>query len=129
MNDFLKDTFLGRIAGKRLLEPAQHKGVYHVSPLWSLGLVFAILILLTFLTVSATKIDLGRLNIWIAMGIACVKALLVTTYFMHLKHDRPFNVFIFYTCLVLVTLFLGFALLDSTTYAPGIIPGDAPGML
>ena len=128
MNDFINQTFLGRISGKRLLPQTEHHGVHHISPLWSLVVVFLILVVLTFLTVSATAIDLGRMNVWIALIIAVVKALLVTTFFMHLKYDRPFNVFIFYTCLTLVALFLGFALLDSTTYQPGVIPGTASGM-
>jgi cytochrome c oxidase subunit 4 len=129
MNDFLRDTFMGRILGKRQPSPdSGHHGVHHISPLWSLVVVFLILVFLTIITVSATKVDLGRVNIWIALFIAVIKSLLVTTYFMHLKHDRPFNVFIFYTCLALVGLFLGFALLDSTTYQPGVIPGTAAGM-
>lgn len=128
MQDFLKETFMGRILGKRQPAADEHHGIHHVSPLWSLVLIFVLLVVLTFITVSATKVNLGRLNIWIAMFIALIKAGLVTTYFMHLKHDRPFNVFLFYTCMTLVVLFLGFALLDSTTYQPVIVQGTAPGM-
>ena len=52
--------------------------------------VLGILLALTALTVSASKIDLGVLNIWIALGIASVKASLVLLFFMHLKYENRF---------------------------------------
>jgi cytochrome c oxidase subunit 4 len=129
MQDFIKQTFMGRMLGARLLPGGEHRGVHHISPLWQLLLIFLTLVALTFTTVSVTHYDLGRLNIWIALGIALVKALLVTTFFMHLKHDRPFNIFLFYTCFSLVVLFLGFAMLDSTTYQPIVDQSTGRGML
>jgi hypothetical protein len=51
--------------------------------------------------------------------------MLVTWFFMHLKSDRPFNVFLFYACFLFVVLFLGFAELDSTTYQPNINQASA----
>jgi cytochrome c oxidase subunit 4 len=129
MQDFLKQTFMGRVLGQRLLPGGEHRGVHHISPLWLLATIFITLVVLTFTTVSVTHYDLGRLNIWIALIIALVKALLVTTFFMHLKYDRPFNIFLFYTCFALVVLFLGFALLDSTTYQPIVDQSTGKGML
>ena len=127
MQDFLQQSFVGRILGKRL-PGTEHHGVHHVSPLWQLIAVFATLVFLTIITVSVTHFDFGRLNVWIALLIACVKALLVMTFFMHLKYDRPFNIFLFYGCFLLVFLFLGFAELDSTTYQPTLDKGTAAGM-
>jgi cytochrome c oxidase subunit 4 len=130
MQDFLQQTFVGRIFGQRKLLPGtEHHGVHHVSPLWQLVVVFASLVALTYVTVSATHYDFGRLNVWIALLIAMVKGMIVTTFFMHLKYDRPFNVFLFYVCFLFVVLFLGFSMLDTTTYQPIIIPGTAPGMV
>src|SRR5688572_29130374 len=68
-----------------------HHGLAHaVSPLILVG-VFAILMVLTVLTVAATKIDLGyNINLIIALSIALVKAVLVVAYFMHLRYDSLF---------------------------------------
>jgi cytochrome c oxidase subunit 4 len=47
--------------------------------------VFAALLALTVLTVLASERDFGALNTVVAMAIACVKALLVVLYFMHVR--------------------------------------------
>jgi cytochrome c oxidase subunit 4 len=49
--------------------------------------IFLTLLVLTGLTVSAATIDLGRLNIVVALAIAVVKATLVLLYFMHLRYS------------------------------------------
>ncbi|MCG8510585.1 MAG: cytochrome C oxidase subunit IV family protein, partial [Rhodospirillales bacterium] len=63
----------------------------HVVPLSLLAGVFGALLFLTLITVAATWIDLGALNVWVAVGIAVVKAAFVALYFMHLRWDSPFN--------------------------------------
>jgi cytochrome c oxidase subunit IV len=109
----------------------EHNEISHVAPVKVLIGVFVALLALTALTVAAVRIDLGALNIWIAMGIATVKATLVALYFMHLKYDRPFNAMVFLASLVFAGLFVAIALLDSREYQPSIQsynlthPGDA----
>ncbi len=98
----------------------------HVVPLWLLAGILGALLVLTFVTVAVTWVDLGRLNIWVAMAIAAVKATLVALYFMHLRWDRPFNGVILLISLVLVVLFIGLALRDGIAYLPERIPGYAP---
>lgn len=88
----------------------------HALPLSLLIGVFAILVFLTFLTVAATWVQLGPLNIWIALFIAFVKASLVCLYFMHLRYDNPFNSMIVVASLLFVALFIAFALMDSGQY-------------
>jgi cytochrome c oxidase subunit 4 len=99
----------------------------HVVPLRLLLSVFAALILLTVATVGATRLDLGGLNIWIALAIAMAKAGLVAEIFMHLRWDRPLNRILLFSAGIFVVLFIGIALLDSHAYAPDLIPGYAPG--
>jgi cytochrome c oxidase subunit IV len=94
----------------------EHNEIAHVAPIKVLLGTFGALIVLTVLTVLAIKIDAGALNIWIAMGIATVKALLVALFFMHLAYDRPFNGLIFMGALVFSGLFVSIALLDSMEY-------------
>lgn len=98
-----------------------HHGVAHHLPFWLLVAVFAALLVLTFVTVTAIKIDFGRMtNLWIALTIATIKAALVILYFMHLKYERPFNAVILISTFLFVALFIGFALLDSLQYQPNI---------
>lgn len=92
----------------------------HVVPIWLLALVFAALLLLTWLTVAVTKIQLGEFNILLAMGIATVKAVLVALYFMHLRWDKPFNTAILIGSIIFVGLFVAVALVDTAQYTPNV---------
>lgn len=58
----------------------------HVVPRSVYYQVFAALLALTLLTVGVAYIDLGPLNIALALGIAICKALLVMLFFMHLRY-------------------------------------------
>ncbi len=88
-----------------------------------LGLLF-----LTFVTVAVTWVDLGSLNIWLALGIATVKASLVAAYFMHLRYDKPFNTVVLISALVFLMVFVGIILLDTGQYAGDIIDQAAPAL-
>ena len=90
----------------------------HAVPVRLLFAVFMALLLFTFLTVAVTWVDLGSLNLWIALAVAVIKAALVCLYFMHLRWDSPFNGFVITISFVFVALFIGFALLDSVQYQP-----------
>lgn len=50
--------------------------------------VFASLLLLTVVTVLVSYVDLGLLNVVVALLIASVKASLVALFFMHLKGEN-----------------------------------------
>jgi cytochrome c oxidase subunit IV len=90
----------------------------HPAPLRLLIVVFVILVGLTVLTVVAAKSELpvGRFEVWVAMGIATIKAALVAAIFMHLWWDKPFNIIVFLSSLIFVSLFVGFTLTDSIQY-------------
>lgn len=103
-------------------------GGVHVMPVPILVAVWLVLIVLTAVTVGVTYVDLGPFNLWVALGVALVKASLVALYFMHLKYDSPFNGLILIASLAFVVLFIGITLLDATQYRPDMIPGYAPGM-
>jgi len=49
--------------------------------------VFAVLLVVTLITVLIARIVLGPINVVVALGIASSKALLVIFYFMHLKYS------------------------------------------
>ncbi len=101
-------------------EDEVHEDEVHIVPLRVLLAVFVALLALTYVTVTARYIDLGSLNIWIALGIATVKGALVVLYFMHLRYDSPFNAVIFLTALVFMFLFLGITILDTIQFQPDI---------
>ena len=91
--------------------------VHAVSPKILLG-VYGALLVLTVVTVAVTWIDLGKLNIIVALAVAVVKAGLVAMYFMHLRWDSPMNGIVLITAMLFVAMFIGIAVLDTHEYAP-----------
>ncbi len=100
----------------------------HVVPAQLLLRVWGALLVLTFVTVAVTWVDLGPLSVPVAIGIATIKAILVALFFMHLKYDRPFNAVVLVASVFFLILFLGLALLDTLHYRDNLIPGYAPGI-
>lgn len=98
----------------------------HVVPLRVLLGVWGVLVFLTWVTVGATRIDLGSMNIVIALAIAVIKSAFVVLFFMHLRYDKPFNAVIFLSATAFVALFIGLALMDTKEYAVDKIPGYGP---
>jgi cytochrome c oxidase subunit 4 len=72
------------------------------------ALVLAALLILTAITVAASRINFGSnmTNVIIAIGIASVKGSLVALFFMHLRWDKPMNAIIFCSSLFFLGLFL-----------------------
>lgn len=58
----------------------------HITPIRTYLMVFFALIGLTALTTGVAFIDLGALNIVVALAIAFTKATLVVLFFMHVIH-------------------------------------------
>jgi len=100
----------------------------HIASVKLLLVVWIALMIGTWLTVAASNVDLGALNIWIGLGIATVKATLVALFYMHLRWDKPFNAFVFVGAFFLLFLFIGFAMMDTAHYQVDLIPGYSPGM-
>jgi cytochrome c oxidase subunit 4 len=100
----------------------------HVATVKLLLVVWVALMIGTWLTVSASNVDLGFLNIWVGLAIATAKAVLVGLYYMHLRWDKPFNTFVFLAAFLFLFIFIGFAMMDTAHYQPDLIPGYSPGM-
>jgi len=75
-------------------------------------LVWAALLVLTAVTVAVSRIHLGALNIWVALGIASVKSALVIFFFMHLKYERPLFKGFLLIALVILAIFIGMTFFD-----------------
>src|SRR2546423_14860303 len=95
----------------------QAHGLAHVATIKTLFAPGGTLLVLTLVTVLATKIDFGaNINLAIAMVIAVTKATLVVLFFMHLRYDRLFHSVIFVSAICAASLFVGFTLMDSGQY-------------
>jgi cytochrome c oxidase subunit 4 len=68
-----------------MAEHAKHE--HHIVPKRVYFLVFAALIVLTWVTAFVSTVDLGRWNIFVALAIAIVKASLVILFFMHVFYS------------------------------------------
>lgn len=63
---------------------------HHIVPYKVYFYILAALLLLTFLSIGITKINLGEYSVLGAMLFATIKSVLVLAWFMHLKFDEPF---------------------------------------
>ncbi len=94
-----------------------HHGIAHTATVKVLLGTGGALMMLTLVTVLATKVDFGtNINLAVAMLIAVIKATLVVLFFMHLKYDKVFHSVIFLSAILAAALFLGFTLMDSGQY-------------
>ena len=97
-------------------------GISHVASIRSLLTTWIVLMILTLVTVLATRIDFGSgINLAIAMFIAVVKATLVCMFFMHLRYDKLFHTVLVVGAVVCAALFVGYTLLDSSQYQHTVI--------
>lgn len=87
----------------------------HISPTSFLVGIFSALIVLTVITVAVSRVDLGPANSFVAILVATIKASLVATFFMHLRHDKPFNAVIFVSAFVFLGVFIVYTLNDLDT--------------
>lgn len=95
----------------------------HPVPAWLLLTVWGALMVLTVVTVAVTYLpmsDMPSLGLWIALGIATTKAMLVALFFMHLWWDKPFYSIIFVGALLCLMLLVGLALVDTKSYQSNI---------
>lgn len=74
--------------------------------------VLIALLILTIVTVGASRIDFGAANVAIALLIATVKATLVGLWFMHLKYDKVINGMIFGATVFFLALFFAYPYID-----------------
>jgi cytochrome c oxidase subunit 4 len=101
-----------------------HPLVGHLVPYSTLFATGIALLFLTVITVAARYIDLGEANIYLAIGIAVVKATLVSLFFMHLRWDRPFNLMVLVGSMLFVVLMMVFCMMDVGQYKATINAGN-----
>ena len=85
--------------------------MHPVTPVRTYILIWLTLTILTFVTYYVAQIDLGALNVVVALGIAAFKMTLVIWFFMHVRTDNPLTkLFVFagfFWMAILLALTLG----------------------
>lgn len=101
-------------------QEAHGEHLAHVVPVGKLVAVWVALMILTGVTVGVAQVEMGDANIWVAMGIATLKAALVALFFMHLWWDNKFNSYVLLLTLFFLAVFVGLVLVDTQQYYPHV---------
>ncbi len=91
---------------------------HHITSVATYVKVFVTLLVLTVVTVWVAQFDFGKLNAFIALLIASIKAAVVMLWFMHLKYEDKINRVIFGSAFFFFLLFLALSALDEFTRIP-----------
>ena len=104
--------------------PGQHdQHGEHIVPLPVYFSVFGALIVLTWVTAFVATIDLGRLNVFVALSIAVFKASLVLLFFMHVKYGTRLKKMIILSGIYWLILLLFIVMMDVWTRSWMGVPG------
>lgn len=104
-----------RLGDGSLIAEDFEEGLGHILELSVLRNVLIALLVLTVITVAVSRIDLGNVNLIVAVIIASIKATIVATFFMHLKFEgKTILMYVFYP-LIILSLLIGGTLGDATT--------------
>jgi cytochrome c oxidase subunit 4 len=90
-------------------------GHEHVTPLSVYFGIFGALMVLTIITVAVAWLDLGTLNVGVALVVAVVKANLVVLYFMHLKYSSKLTWIVVGSGVFWLLILLGIIMADYAT--------------
>lgn len=90
----------------------EHTHTPHMLTYRTLLLVLIVLFVLTGITVGASYIDLGHLNVWLALLIASAKGALVLLFFMHMKFEGKVLIYSFVGTIFFLSIMIGFTFFD-----------------
>ena len=96
---------------------------HHIVPKRVYFAVFFTLIVMTWVTAYVSTVDMGRLNIFVALSIAIFKASLVILFFMHVKYGTKLTKMIVLAGLYWLLLLLFIAMADLWTRNWMGVPG------
>jgi len=75
-------------------------------------LIWVVLLILTGVTVAVSRVDVGVLNIWVALGVASIKSSLVIFFFMHLRQESLLFKVGLLVMLTILAIFVGMTFFD-----------------
>ena len=88
---------------------------HHIVPIKVYLAIFATLAVMTGVTIAIAWVDLGAMNIFVALAIAVFKATLVVLYFMHVKYSSKLVQLASVTGFVWLGIMLAFTFSDYLT--------------
>ena len=97
------------------IEPSTEHKSEHVVPIKTYAVICASLLVLTFLTYRIALVNLGPLNVVVAIVIACTKATLVVLFFMHAAYAPRRTRLVILAGIFWMLLLLGLTLADYLT--------------
>jgi len=84
----------------------------HILSYGFLAAIFAALMVLTATTIYVSQIDLGFMNVVVALSVASAKAALVIFFFMHLKYENRLLKTMVLLAFILLAICIGFTFFD-----------------
>ena len=87
----------------------------HVVPKSVYFGVFGALMVLTLVTVAVAFVDLGNLNVVVALAVAVLKATLVVLFFMHVKYSPTLTKLVVIASIVWLCMLFGVTMTDYLT--------------
>jgi cytochrome c oxidase subunit 4 len=84
----------------------------HILSYKTLATILGILYFLTAVTVAVSRLDLGALNVWVALLVAATKSSFVLWFFMHMKYEKPILLWSFTATLFFLAIMIGFVFFD-----------------
>ena len=112
-------------------QPSTSHADAHAHPHHGPGRYFVIWILLLIFTVTTVltgRMDLGALNLPLALTIATIKATLVVLFFMHLSESHGVVRLVFVVSVLFVLVLMAGVFGDLLTRYPLSLPGGVPVM-
>lgn len=94
----------------------------HVLPRSLYFAIFGALMALTILTAAIAYVDLGNMNIVVAIGIAVLKATLVLLFFMHVKYGSRLTWVVIGGGLFWLAILLSMLMLDYSSRGWMLVP-------
>ncbi len=103
-----------------------HDGKAHAHGAGRYFVVWILLLIFTVTTVVTGRIDLGDVNIVLALTIATIKATLVVLFFMHMSEAAGANRLVFVVSVVFVVVMMIGVFGDLWTRNPMTLPTGSP---
>ncbi len=84
----------------------------HIVSYKTFLIIWFALLILTGITIAVAQYNLGALNIWVALGIATLKAGLVVAVFMHMQYENLLFKLSLLSALAILAIFIGLTFFD-----------------
>jgi cytochrome c oxidase subunit IV len=111
----------------RIMTGGHIEHVEHHLPKSLYFVIFGALMVLTALTVGLAFVNLGQMNVVVALAVAVVKATLVVLFFMHVKYSSRLTKLICGTAFFFLLVLFGLTLSDYLSRGWYTAPGGTTG--